>query len=405
MNADASPQLNSRDIMTDTKHPASETPDRAEPLHRLHELGQSAWLDYIRRGILDNGELEQMIRQYGLRGVTSNPSIFQEAIGGSDDYDDALGALVGEERDADRAFERLAVEDIQRTADLFDGVYDQSDGADGFVSLEVSPHLADDTQGTLDEARRLWKAVDRPNVMIKVPGTGAGIGAIEQLLSEGVNVNITLLFSLEGYERVMEAYLRGLERRADAGDPIGRVASVASFFVSRVDSAVDAELREKLDATTEEGRKARIRSLFGRIAIANAKMAYQRFEEIFGGERFARLKESGARVQRPLWASTSTKDPEYRDVLYVEELIGPDTVNTMPLATLEAFADHGIARRTVDEKVDEARAALAALSEVGIDLDRITDRLQQEGVEKFAKAYRGLIDTVGQELSRVGGKA
>ncbi len=405
MNADASPQLNSRDIMTDTKHPASETPDRAEPLHRLHEFGQSAWLDYIRRGILDNGELEQMIRQYGLRGVTSNPSIFQEAIGGSDDYDDALGALVGEERDADRAFERLAVEDIQRTADLFGGVYDQSDGADGFVSLEVSPHLADDTQGTLDEARRLWKAVDRPNVMIKVPGTDAGIPAIEQLLSEGVNVNITLLFSLEGYERVMEAYLRGLERRADAGDPIGRVASVASFFVSRVDSAVDAELREKLDATTEEGRKARIRSLFGRIAIANAKMAYQRFEEIFGDERFARLKENGARVQRPLWASTSTKDPEYRDVLYVEELIGPNTVNTMPLATLEAFADHGIARRTIDEKIDEARAALAALSEVGIDLDRITDRLQQEGVEKFAKAYRGLIDTVGQELSRVGGKA
>lgn len=390
--------------MADTKHPAGEMPGKTTPLHQLHELGQSVWMDYIRRGILNNGELERMIREYGLRGVTSNPSIFSKAFAESDDYDEALEDFAGQGRDAGEVFELLAVEDIQRTADLFRPIYDDSEGEDGFVSLEVSPELANDTDATLEEARHLWRSVDRPNVMIKVPGTDAGIPAIEQLLFEGLNINITLLFSLEGYERVMEAYLRGLERRVEAGQPVNRIASVASFFVSRVDTAVDEELNALLEKETDEGRKARIRSLLGRIAIANAKVAYQRFNKTFDGERFVSLRDHGAHVQRPLWASTSTKNPEYRDVVYVEELIGPDTVNTMPLDTLDAFADHGIVRRTVDEKLDEARAALASLGELGIDLDRITARLQEEGVDKFANAFGELIRTVEDELNRVAGR-
>ena len=350
--------------MADTKHPATATPQRSGPLWELTALGQSVWLDYIRRGILENGELERMIREDAVRGVTSNPAIFEQAITGSDDYDDALVELAGTGVDANEAYERLAVEDIQGAADLFRELYDESDGADGYVSLEVSPELARDTRGTIDEARRLWKTVDRPNVMIKVPGTEEGVPAIETLLAEGINVNVTLLFSLQGYERVMEAYLRGLERRAEAGEPLERIASVASFFVSRVDSAVDAQLEAALEQAEDPAERERIRRLMGRAAIANAKMAYQRFEEIFGGERFARLREKGARVQRPLWASTSTKNPEYRDVVYVEELIGPDTVNTMPLNTMQGFADHGVAKRTVDTEMERAREELRALDEV-----------------------------------------
>ena len=391
--------------MADTKHPAKEMPRSEGPLWQLVELGQSPWLDYIRRDILRNGELERMIGEYALRGVTSNPTIFEGAIGDSDDYDEALEAMAGQGKNPSEAFETIAVEDIQSAADLFRGIYDESGRTDGFVSLEVSPELADDTEGTLEEARRLWHKVDRPNVMIKVPGTDAGVPAVEQLLFEGVNVNITLLFSLEGYERVMEAYLRALERRREAGEPVDSVASVASFFVSRVDSAVDDELEKQLEQATDTEQQERIRSLLGRAAIANAKLAYQRFEKVFSAERFAALRESGARVQRPLWASTSTKNPEYRDVRYVEELIGPDTVNTMPLKTLDAFADHGEVRRTVDDQVDEARAQLAALEEVGIDMDRITDKLQEEGVEKFAKSYRELIETVERKLSQVAQRA
>jgi transaldolase len=374
------------------------------PLHELHELGQSVWLDYIRRGILDNGELKRMIREYDLRGVTSNPSIFEQAIGDSTDYDKTMEQLAAEGVDASTAYEVLAVADIQRAADLFRPIYDASGGSDGFVSLEVSPELAHDTEATLEEAQRLWRRLARPNVMIKVPGTEAGLPAIEQLISEGINVNVTLLFSLEGYERVMEAYLRGVERRVEAGQGVERVASVASFFVSRVDSAVDAELEKLLEGATEEARRERIRSLFGRAAIDNAKVAYQRFREIFSGERWERLRAVGAQVQRPLWASTSTKNPEYRDVVYVEELIGPDTVNTMPLATVEAFADHGEARRTVDTGVDGALRELAELKALGIDLDTVTDRLQVEGVEKFAKAFRELIQCVEEKLGRVAGR-
>jgi transaldolase len=368
-------------------------------LHALHEQGQSVWLDYIRRGIIENGELEGMIRDYDLRGVTSNPSIFEEAIAKSNDYDDAFETLAAEGSNADDAFRSISVEDIRNTCDIFRPVYDAAGGHDGFVSLEVSPLLASDTQRTVDEARTLWKLVGRPNLMIKVPGTEEGIPAIEQLLSEGLNVNITLLFSLAGYEAVMEAFLRGLERRLAAGQPLDRIASVASFFVSRVDTAVDAELEKIATAGGPDADKAK--GVMGRAAIANAKMAYQRFQQVFSGDRWEKLRAAGARVQRPLWASTSTKNPDYRDVIYVEELIGPDTVDTMPLATIEAFADHGETRRTVDADLDRARSDLATLKELGIDLDAVTEQLQVEGVEKFAKAFRQMMQAVDEKLTRV----
>jgi transaldolase len=375
-----------------------------QPLRELTALGQSVWLDYIRRGMLLSGQLEKLIRDSSVRGVTSNPTIFEQAIGGSDDYDGSLEQLASDGVPAGEAFERLAVADIRSAADLFRGVYDESHAADGYVSLEVSPELADDTAGTLDEARRLWAAVDRPNLMIKVPGTAAGIPAIEELLAEGININVTLLFSRENHERVMEAYLAGIGRRVDAGKPVDRVASVASFFVSRVDSAVDAEIEARVQSARDADLAARLRTLKGRAAIANAKLAYQRFQQIFAGEGFQRLKAKGAQVQRPLWASTSTKNPEYRDVVYVEELIGPDTVNTMPLATVLAFADHGVATRTLDQGLDRARADLQALEEVGIDLDRVTRELQEDGVRKFQASFRSLVSSVEEKLARVAGK-
>lgn len=384
----------------DTKHPAEALPERKDPLRELTALGQSVWLDYIRRGILENGELETLVRESSVRGVTSNPAIFEQAIAGSDDYDDALEELSAEGAEPLEAYEQLAIDDIRNAADLFRGIHDESKGTDGFVSLEVSPELAHDTRGTIEEGRRLWKAVGRPNVMIKVPGTDAGIPAIQALLSEGINVNITLLFSLAGYERVMDAYLTALEQRASRGEPLDRVASVASFFVSRVDAAVDKQLEEKLAAATDEAERERIRGLLGKAAVANAKLAYHRFTEIFG-ERFAPLRAAGAQLQRPLWASTSTKNPAYRDVVYVEELIGPDTVNTMPLATMEAFADHGVARRTVDANLDEARAQLAALAELGVDMDRVTEDLQTEAVDKFVVPFRKLLQVIDERLTEL----
>jgi transaldolase len=367
------------------------------PLHDLHGHGQSVWLDYIRREILENGELQAMIARYDLRGVTSNPTIFEEAIGKSDDYDAAFQELAAEGSDADKAYERVAVQDIQRACDLFRPIYDAAGGHDGFVSLEVSPELAHSGRGTLEEARRLWEAVSRPNLMVKVPGTAGSVPAFEQLTAEGINVNVTLLFSISSYEAVMEAYLRGLEKRVETGGDLGHVASVASFFVSRVDSAVDAQL-EKIGGERAKG-------MMGKAAIANAKLAYQRFTEVFSGERWERLRGRGARVQRPLWASTSTKNPAFRDVLYVEELIGPHTVNTIPLATIKAFADHGVARRSVDTDVDDARRFFDELREVGVDLDAVTEQLQTEGVDKFSKSWRGMMEVVGEKLSRVAAKA
>jgi transaldolase len=370
-------------------------------MHALHQHGQSVWLDFIRRGIIGSGELAKMIEDHDLRGVTSNPSIFEQAIGKGDDYDASFQELAASGSDAVKAFDAVALDDIRDAADLFRPVFDRAEGHDGFISMEVSPTLADDTDATLEEARRLWKALDRPNVMIKVPGTDAGIPAIEQLVSEGMNVNITLLFSLRNYEQVMEAYLRGLERRAEAGQPLGHVASVASFFVSRVDNSVDAKLEEIIRSPADEGTRAKARGLLGKAAIANAKLAYERFQQVFSGERWEKLAAKGAHVQRPLWASTSTKNPAYRDVLYVEELIGPHTVNTMPLATIEAFADHGVATRTVDADVDVAKAQLASLAELGIDLDEVTRELQIDGVKKFAKSFEDMMAVVGQKLERV----
>lgn len=353
-------------------------------LRTLTEQGQAIWLDYIRRDVLENGTLARLISEDGLTGVTSNPAIFEQAIGGSDLYDDAIREALAEDSGLStvQLYERLAVQDIQMAADLLAPIYRSTNGADGFVSLEVSPHLAADTDGTLQEARRLWKQVDRPNLMIKVPATAEGIPAVEELLAEGIHVNITLMFSLSHYEAVAQAYLRGVARSAQPQ----RSASVASFFVSRVDSMIDKRLRESGETGAEQ--------LMGRIAIANSKMAYARYLEIFHGADFAALRAAGARPQRVLWASTSTKDPSYRDVLYVEELIGPETVNTVPPATLDAFRDHGETALTLTRDLDRARADLRMLRNFGIDLDDATDQLQREGLAKFGEPFDRLLATL-----------
>ncbi len=352
------------------------------PLRALwEEHGQAVWLDYIDRELLTAGGLESLVRDDGVRGVTSNPSIFKAAITGSAAYDSDVSRFLAAHSDAstDRLYEALVITDIRMAADILAPVFDASDGTDGFVSLEVSPHLAHDTAGTEAEAQRLWNAVDRPNLMIKVPATEAGIPAVENLIAAGINVNATLMFSLTDYEAVANAYLRGLARR---DDPSG-VASVASFFVSRVDTKVDAALEE---AGTEAALELR-----GRAAIANSRLAYRRFLELFQGDAFAELAERGAQVQRPLWASTSTKNPSYPDILYVEELIGPDTVNTLPMATVDAYRDHGRPRSTVAECFADDEALLGRLPEFGIDLDAVTRELQTEGVASFADAFDGLM--------------
>lgn len=358
-------------------------------LQQLAGLGQAIWLDFVRRSFIASGELKALIGQ-GVRGVTSNPSIFEKAIAESTDYDQALGERIGHDKTQEEIFEGLAVEDIQRTADLLRPVYDRTDGADGYVSLEVDPRLAYDTQGTIADARRLFATLNRPNVLIKVPATPAGIPAVEALIGIGINVNITLMFSLAHYNAVTEAYIAGLEKLASAGGDPSKVASVASFFVSRVDTEVD----RALDAAGE-------RSLQGKIAIANAKVTYVRFGEIFSGERWARLEATGARVQRPLWASTGTKNPHYSDTLYVDGLIGPDTVNTLPPATLDAFLDHGITALTLEAGLDEAREQLARLAGLGVDLEAITEKLQVDGVASFAKAYATLLDSIGQKRKQL----
>lgn len=353
-------------------------------LRRLAEHGQAVWLDYIRRDLLSASGLGRLVAEDGVTGVTSNPAIFKQAIGESTLYDGVLETLLHEDREASvlSLYEELAVQDIRRAADLLAPVYESTGGGDGFVSLEVSPHLARKTEKTIAEAHRLWNWVGRPNLMIKVPATAEGIPAIESLLASGVNVNVTLMFSLAHYEAVAQAYLRGVAR---AADPAG-VASVASFFVSRVDSKVDA----LLDADGSEAAA----SLRGTIGIANSKLAYARYQDLFEDEPFAELAARGARPQRVLWASTSTKDPAYRDVLYVEELIGPDTVNTIPPETLEAFRDHGECRDSLLEDVDGARSRVERLAELSIDLDEVTEALQREGVEKFVQPFDTLLATL-----------
>jgi len=358
----------------------------------LLTLGQSVWLDMIRRGVMTSGELTQLIDEDGLRGVTANPSIFEQAIAGSHDYDEAVRALAFQGKSAEAIYESLAIEDIRQAADLFRPVYEQTGGGDGFVSLEVSPSRAHDTEGTVDEARRLWAALDRPNVMIKVPGTAEGVPAIRRLTAEGMNVNVTLLFGLERYQEVAEAWLTGMETRAAAGHSIDRTASVASFFLSRIDVLLDPQL-ERLMA--EGGPKGEVaEALHGRVAIASAKVAYQIWKRIFRGERFERLAAKGARPQRLLWASTSTKNPAYSDVMYVEALIGPDTVTTLPLETLHAYRDHGVPSLRIEEQAGEARRTLARLTEAGVNLRMVTDQLEREGIEKFSTSMNHLLATL-----------
>ena len=364
-------------------------------MQALLDLGQSVWLDYLRRGMLRSGELQGLIDD-GLRGMTSNPTIFEHAIGGSSDYDDELLALAASPASDREVFERIAVEDVRQAADLFRPVYDASAGADGFVSLEVSASLARDTDGTIAEARRLWAAVDRPNLMIKVPGTKEGWPAVERLLTEGINVNITLLFSLEHYRQVAEAHLRALEARVRAGQPIARLASVASFFVSRVDTEADRRIEAKGGALLD---------LRGKVAVANAQLAYAWFRELLAGARWTRLAEAGARPQRLLWASTGTKNPAYSDVLYVDSLIGPDTINTMPPATLRLFEDHGTVRATLSDDASEARDVMQRLAAGGVDLDDVTRVLEDDGIEKFAKSYDGLIGVIASKRKALAAKA
>ena len=358
-------------------------------LHELAELGQAIWLDYISRSLLASGELQELVDQ-GLRGVTSNPSIFEKAIAGSADYDEDLNRLVGEGRSVEEIYEDLAMSDIRSAADILRPVYEKSEGADGYVSLEVNPALAHDTEATIAEARRLFASLERPNVMIKVPATAAGLPAIEALIGEGVNINVTLIFSLEQYEAVATSYIAGLEKLALAGGDVGKVASVASFFISRVDTAVDKALEEI--GNTE---------IQGKIAIDNAKIAYSRFREIFSSERWNKLATGSARVQRPLWASTSSKNPAYPDTLYVDNLIGPDTVNTLPPATLDDFLDHGTVAATVETDVAGARSRLAELAALGIDLDAITNKVLDEGVAAFAKSFEGLIASIAEKRRKL----
>jgi transaldolase len=360
------------------------------PLRKLwDEQRQAVWLDFIERDLLTGGGLARYVADDGVRGVTSNPSIFQKAIEGGGPYDEAVAGLLADDPGMDTValYEALAIDDIQNAADILRPVWDESQGGDGYVSLEVSPHLARDTEGTVAEAKRLWQAVNRPNLMIKVPATPEGIPAIESLIGGGINVNATLMFSLADYEAVANAYLRGLEANSN---PAG-VASVASFFVSRVDTKVDAALEA---IGTPEALALR-----GQAAIANAKLAYRRFGQLFGPEAFAPLSARGAMVQRPLWASTSTKNPDYRDVIYVEELIGPDTVNTLPVATLEAFRGHGEPRTSLLEDVAGAEGVFAGLAGVGVDIDAITTELQVEGVEAFAKSFDQLLGALDEARS------
>ena len=363
------------------------------PLHELHAHGQSVWLDFLSRDLVDSGELARLVAEEGVRGMTSNPTIFQEAIKGSDTYDEDIRRLGAEGLTPEEMFEAIAVDDIAAACDVLRPVFDESGMTDGFVSLEVSPRLAHDTDGTVEEARRLVASVDRPNLMIKVPATPAGLPAVETLITEGVNVNITLIFAQAVYRGVVDAYLSALENRAAAGEPVADVASVASTFVSRIDTAVDARLEELLAERADDADE--IRSLLGKAAIANSKAVYQIFEDISASERYQALAADGAQPQRPLWASTSTKNPDYSPTLYVDELIGPNTVNTMPSVTMDAFREQGEVQPTVSSDPDYWDGVLERLAALGVDLDAIMDQLQEEGVQKFIDSYDDLLNDLG----------
>ncbi|MGB0910825.1 MAG: transaldolase [Nitrospirales bacterium] len=367
------------------------------PLILLREYGQSPWYDYIQRGLMTSGELERLIKQDGLMGMTSNPAIFEKAIAGSSDYDQAIFEAASKLGNVKAIYEQVAITDIQDAADVMYEVYESSNGRDGYVSLEVSPHLALDTQGTIKEAIRLHEAVARKNIMIKVPGTSEGLPAIEELLSRGINMNVTLLFSVKMYEQVAWRYIRGLERLAAQKGDIDKIASVASFFVSRIDGMIDKLLEEKIKTETDSNQRLLMESLPGKVAIANAKLAYEKFQEVFASGEFQELRSKGARIQRVLWASTGTKNPKYPDTLYVDQLIGPDTVNTMPETTFAAFRDHGTVKATIQEGIEEAKVTMQQLADVGISIDEVTDSLLRDGANLFINAFDQLMDVINSK--------
>jgi transaldolase len=371
---------------------------KANPLKTLGMFGQSIWLDYIRRDLITSGQLRRLIEEDGLRGMTSNPSIFEKAIVGSHEYDQDIRTMASAGKGVNAIYETLSQRDVQSAADEFRSVYDKSGGLDGYVSLEVNPHLARDTKGTVTEAHRLWKMLARPNVFIKVPATTEGLSAIQELISEGINVNVTLLFGLPRYRQVADAYLAGLAARAANGKPINHVASVASFFISRIDGLVDPLLDKIIG---QGGDKADLaKTVRGQVAIASAKMAYQLYKEMFGSDRFKPLADRGAHVQRLLWASTSTKDPDESDVKYVEALIGPDTVNTAPLETLDAYRDHGDPKPRLEQDFAEALLVMERLQNLGINIDRVTQQLEDDGVLKFNKPFDKLLQTLASTSPR-----
>lgn len=373
----------------------------ANPSKELTKCGQSIWYDNLNRELVVSGQLQRMIAEDAVTGGTSNPSIFEKAIGTGDAYDQHIRELVEQGKSLEEMYDALTVKDIQLCCDLFRPSYDETKAGDGYASLEVSPDIAYDTQATVRDAKRLFQALGKANAMIKIPGTEAGIPAIEECLTEGVNINITLLFGVENYEQVARAYIRALQKRQQAGRPIDRIASVASFFVSRVDTLVDKLLEGKIAAATNDEERQKLRELIGKAGVANAKVAYAKFKEIFDGGAWGRLVEAGARVQRPLWASTSTKNPTYRDVIYVEELIGRNTINTMPKNTLDAFKDHGVVRPdTIEENVDEAFAHIRRLQDAGIDFAAVTNQLQEEGVKLFSDAFKKANDTLAQKREK-----
>lgn len=372
-----------------------DTAKATNPLKELLNFGQSVWLDYIRRDLLTSGELKRLIDEDGLRGMTSNPTIFEKAIAGGTLYDDLLNSLRSRtDLDAKGRFEVLAIRDIQDAADMFRPVYESTKRRDGYVSIEVSPYLARDIKGSLEEARRLWKSVGRENVMVKIPGTAEGLPAIQQAISEGININITLLFAQDVYVKVAEAYIAGLEQFAKNGGDVSRMASVASFFISRIDSAVDAIIETRLKASKDAREQEQLKSIQGKVAIANGKQTYEKYQTIFSTPRWKALAAKGAQTQRVLWASTSTKNPAYRDVLYVEELIGPDTVDTIPPATLDAFRDHGKTRQSLTEDLPSAHKTMETAAKLGISMKEVTDKLTDDGVRLFSEAFDKLLAAV-----------
>jgi transaldolase len=382
-------------MTTSATIPNTGSQSAANPLKGLLAYGQSPWMDYIRRDLLTGGGLKKFIAEDGLRGQTSNPTIFEKAINGSTLYNDILNSPEAKSLNAKQLYEKIAIRDVQDACDIFRPVYDESKHRDGYVSLEVSPLLANDTNGTMEEARRLWKAVNRPNVMIKVPATPEGIPAIRQLLEDGLNINITLLFAQSAYEKVAEAFIAALEARAAKGQPINQIASVASFFVSRIDTLIDSKI-DALLKTAAGDAKILLESLHGTIAIANAKLTYKKYLELFGGPRWKALAAKGAQTQRLLWASTSTKNPKYRDVLYVEELIGADTVDTIPPATFDAFRDHGKLRPSLTEDVAGAARHMENLAKASISMKEVTEQLVKDGVRLFAEAFKTLLEATGK---------